>query len=287
MEVAEVETKKKNNTEEISEIDSNTSLYSDFSDEDPHYVPSECSENSVPSESAGDSELSDQEELPVTPPTIKRKVTPKEKVVRKRTRNMDEWIDQKAKTKLNHGTEHINRKGKLIAAREMAAPCKENCRYRCRDKLNEESRQLIFDGFWKLGDHTRQWDFLVRCVKQLEKKQTTVKNANSRRALSREYNFTMDNNSIKICKTMFLNTLGISETFVTTALSKIGTGGIVDMDRRGKHNVRPNKKSEAAMQNIRTHINLFPAVPSHYTRKNSKRKFLEEGLNIAKMCRLY
>ena len=32
---------------------------------------------------------------------------------------------------------------------------------------------------------------------------------------------------------------------------------------------------------------MFPVVPSHYIRKNSNKKYLEEGLNICKMHRLY
>ena len=35
------------------------------------------------------------------------------------------------------------------------------------------------------------------------------------------------------------------------------------------------------------HIRSFPHVPSHYTRKNSQRQYLEHGLNITKMYELY
>lgn len=38
---------------------------------------------------------------------------------------------------------------------------------------------------------------------------------------------------------------------------------------------------------ITEHINSFPTVDSHYIRENSKRKYLESGLSISKMHRLY
>ncbi|KAJ8930295.1 hypothetical protein NQ314_016914 [Rhamnusium bicolor] len=133
-----------------------------------------------------------------------------------------------------------------------------------------------------LGNHTRQWDFLVRGVTQQEKRQITVKNKNSRRKFSRKYKFRINNDEKQICKTMFLNTLGISETFVTTALNKIGEGGIVEQDKRGKHNTRPHKNPEIVIKNIMEHIKLFPLVPSHYTRKKIETNVLGRRLKYIK-----
>ncbi|KAB0805370.1 hypothetical protein PPYR_02340 [Photinus pyralis] len=56
---------------------------------------------------------------------------------------------------------------------------------------------------------------------------------------------------------------------------------------RGKHKTRPHKLKETIRESVRTHIKLFPLVPSHYTRKNSAKMYLEEGLSIQKMYRLY
>ncbi|CAG9838008.1 unnamed protein product [Diabrotica balteata] len=84
---------------------------------------------------------------------------------------------------------------------------------------------------------------------------------------------------------MFLNTFVISETFVSTELKKISDGGTIEADKKGKH--RPHKIPDSVKDNILEHIKLFPLVPSHYTRRNSKRMHLEEGLNISVMHRMY
>nr|CAH7751113.1 unnamed protein product [Callosobruchus chinensis] len=86
---------------------------------------------------------------------------------------------------------------------------------------------------------------------------------------------------------MFLQTLSISQTWVNTALAKIKESGVLQPDKRGKHKVRPHRLSPSIAKSVREHIKLFPLVPSHYIRKNSKRMYLEEGLSIQKMYRLY
>jgi len=46
----------------------------------------------------------------------KRRISPIEKT-RKRTRNVENWLDVKSKAKLNYGVEHLNRKGQIICAK--------------------------------------------------------------------------------------------------------------------------------------------------------------------------
>lgn len=258
-------------------------VLSDYSDIDPNYMPEEAFDSDssdVPNRKV----LTTRQEVPVRG---KRKMTPKEKRGRKRTRNTNDWIDVKAKKELNLGLEHKNRKGKLIPAKEMKNSCKEECRNKCREKISEEDRKELFQEFWKIGDHTRQWDYIARCVKTMNKKQVKNAEGESKRNFSRKYSLILNNNEISVCKTMFLNTHGISEQWVTTALSKIGKTGSLEEDRRGKHSTRPNKIDEDITNSIRQHIQLFPLVPSHYTRKKSTKMYLEEGLNISIMHRLY
>lgn len=58
-------------------------------------------------------------------------------------------------------------------------------------------------------------------------------------------------------------------------------------DKRGRHDNRPNKMNTMTEATIKTHIELFPKVESHYTRATSKREYLSENLNISKMYRIY
>lgn len=84
----------------------------------------------------------------------------------------------------------------------------------------------------------------------------------------------------------FFATLSISESYVDHAL-KHQTGGIfVGEDKRGKHKPH-NKTSKDALDKVRKHIESFPAVEGHYTRKESNRTYLGADLNIARMYQLY
>lgn len=220
-------------------------------------------------------------------PVQKRKMTPRENKVHKRLRDEKTWIDKKAKKQLDFGVEHENRKGNIIQERIMKTGCGDSCRMKCQTKLTEENRQIIFTRFWEIGNHTRQWDFIARFVKTENKKQVTVKNRESRRNFSRQYNFFINDENVQICKKMFLNTLGISEQWITTALSKVNGGGTLTGDLRGLHTSRPNKLNPEINESVIMHIKSFPLVRSHYVRERTDKEYLEAGLTISKMYRMY
>lgn len=267
--------------------------FKDNTDSDPNYEPTENEEsednaNSVYEAPAPREPLGEHNDRNKDKKNKRKRKSAARSNVRKRSRNVLEWIDTKAKILLNQGVEHKNRKEKIIKERKMGTACKEKCRLKCKTKINEEKRQLIFKEFWSTADHTRQWDFIVRNVKEIKTKQVTVSAGSiSRRLNSRNYSFKINKEEVKVCKAMFLNTLGISETWVTTALSKIRGLTTLLADQRGKHNNRPERIKEVIKDSVRNHIIMFPVVPSHYVRKDSKKMYLEEGLNIKKMYRLY
>lgn len=65
------------------------------------------------------------------------------------------------------------------------------------------------------------------------------------------------------------------------------SGGVfIGADKRGKH-IPHNKTKDEDLQKVRQHIESFPAVEGHYTRKASNRKYLGAELNIPKMYQLY
>ena len=61
---------------------------------------------------------------------------------------------------------------------------------------------------------------------------------------------------------------------------------IVSPDCRGK-NTPPNITSDDHRTFVKSHIESFPAVKSHYCQKNSHRKYLDSTLNLTKMYDLY
>jgi hypothetical protein len=53
------------------------------------------------------------------------------------------------------------------------------------------------------------------------------------------------------------------------------------MDRRGKHQPH-NRTPDTEKDTVRQHIEFFPTVESHYTRKDTDRKYLSS--NLSKSC---
>lgn len=77
-------------------------------------------------------------------------------MTRKRQINKNEWLDVKAKTKLDYGEEHVNRIGQLKSKMVMGKKCTDKCRYKCHEKVKEVERIKIFNSYWGLRSHNRQ-----------------------------------------------------------------------------------------------------------------------------------
>lgn len=86
------------------------------------------------------------------------------------------------------------------------------------------------------------------------------------------YHFEVNGKRVKVCKVFFLNTLGVSETVVRTALRKGRTRGFVHQDMRGRH-TPPNKLQESLLDQVKAHITSFPVYQSHYIREKSAKKY--------------
>jgi hypothetical protein len=87
-----------------------------------------------------------------------------------------------------------------------------------------------------------------------------------------------------VCKKYFLATLGVSESFVHNALRNQQGGVYLGTDKRGKHEPH-NKTTKNAMELVQKHIESFPVVEGHYTRKDSNRKWL--GIYHFDFCHSY
>lgn len=158
---------------------------------------------------------------------------------RKRYRKPQNWKVQEANKKRNLGQEYISYSTKkVVQARRMKESCEKlhNCRTKCHLKISENQRQLIFQNFWKLGNHNKHMDFLAKHVKKEQKKVNTVGEKNSRRQFTMNYYFTVRESFIKVCKTFFLNTLNITDIWIRTVMNKLNKNeiGIGSPDNRGK-----------------------------------------------------
>lgn len=228
-----------------------------------------------------------------TPRLSKRKSTKRCDKGRKRSIHVDDWINTKRKRLCNLGQEYTSRKGITKKAREMKASC--NCRLQCARTFTEEIRSELFSNFWNTGSHAKQWQIVAKYVDQKNKKSCTdLENENNRRLHTLHYHLPIKSNVNdttlkKVCKTMFLNTFNISKDFVYTALQKkiINTDFDDFIDGRGRHNNHTRVVTEDMKQTVIDHVNSYPAVESHYIRKDSRKKYLDSSLSFSKMFKMY
>lgn len=208
---------------------------------------------------------------------------------KKRKRQPDTWQCNIRKQKHLAGEEYLSKRKNLIKEKSLGPPCAENCRRKCTNAISQAERENIFRQFWlpsKSIDHKRQ--FVASCVQLtgIKRKRERTGARSNQKTSNKVFTFTVNNVQVEVCQTFFLNTLAVSQTFVSTALSKKGSGGLVDVDKRGRK-VPPNKISPEVKDSIRNHILKFPSIESHYSRERSSKRYLDSNLNISRMYNMY
>ncbi|CAH1183735.1 unnamed protein product [Ceutorhynchus assimilis] len=231
---------------------------------------------------------------------------------RKRKRKVNAWKRNEMKKRRNLGQTYTNTKNEMVPERKLKAACKNTCRLKCVNKISKDMRLSIFSEYWALGDVNRQRDFILRFVdfrkknrQRLRRNQNVQRQEdisdedndvnvgdNSRRKMTYFYHLSSEEGEReKVCQTFFLNTLGISHQVVKTVAAKLNISEnnvvTIDGDNRGRNNITKTRISQRQDFLVKDHINSFEAVESHYTRKDSSKKYLPGSLNISKMFRLY
>lgn len=216
----------------------------------------------------------------------KRKNNEPNKLTRKRLCNPKNWKRNVTKMAVNLGQEYTSpATQKIVPSRSMQRTCGPGCKLKCEEKVSELTRTAFFTEFWKIADHSRKFDFILRHV--IENCVDRNIDKMSRRKYTRKYTINERDKNITVCKTMFLNTLNISSQMVETAFKKIRTGESNLIDKRGTSEKRPRAVEEDKTESVKEHINSFPSVESHYVRKDSNRKYLEESLSLSRMFKMY
>lgn len=202
----------------------------------------------------------------------------------KRVRNEDDWKRNVSKRLRASGEEYVSSRGKVVPKREMGPVCSEKCQWKCGETPADE-RVKLFDVYWAIGDTTGQRQFIINNTQIIQTKRP-IQQESSRRKVSYVYHLNLSGEKRRICKTFFLNTLGIKEDIVYGAVKKLNDCGILERDGRGSHG-KQRCISDLVKEHVRRHIASFPTVPSHYCRKSSNRNYLGSELNMSKMYSLY
>jgi hypothetical protein len=170
---------------------------------------------------------------------LRSEIPPKKlKEAKKRSRKPELWATNVQKKLRNAGQRYRSAKGYIVEARQMGAPC--NCRQQCGTKVNEKNRQVNFSSYWGLGDIVRKRKFIFEHIK-LERPMRAMTKSRAFSRLILHYLDVVNNDNtierIKVCKTMFLSTLDISNTVITTCV-KLNNQCFEDSDKRSKMSIK-------------------------------------------------
>ncbi|CAG9834810.1 unnamed protein product [Diabrotica balteata] len=123
------------------------------------------------------------------------KVSTTRNKTKKRKREPEKWIKNVKKQLKNSGKAYQTVKGRTVPAKKPKPPC-TNCRLKCPEKINEESRLKLFEDFWNIGDLTKQRYYIKTCMGVVKPKYS-LHNANSTRSLNVSYHFTIHAEKIR------------------------------------------------------------------------------------------
>lgn len=132
------------------------------------------------------------------------------------------------------GESYTNRKGQQKDGRDMKeAVCKDGC----KEKIEHDQRQRLFKQFYSLSPDGQD-QFICGCIEENEVKRRRVPvSMDSQRNISRSFFFTVGEEKIRVCKSFFLKTFGISDSRIRTLSKKQRISGVniaID-DQRGRH----------------------------------------------------
>lgn len=201
---------------------------------------------------------SSTENRPDTPTTY-----PKKNKKRKLATIAGNWKQKMNKMLRNTGQAYTNRRQKIIEERKIKPPCGERCRLQCQSKLTHDERALLFKEYWALGAAKRQWEYILKCMSIILPKYRYVRDGAKPRQNNNAFHFKLPGKTVRVCKIFFVNTLGISNSQISTALNKRSnyTNSFPIEDNRGKHNKHP-RKEETIRNGIRAYIETAPKTKS-------------------------
>lgn len=184
----------------------------------------------------------------------------------------------------NLGQSYVTRKG--IKVREKRFSELPTCRMNCKKRIDDTKRKNIFEEFWRIGDYEKRSSYIAGLITTIET-QTSRKKVEGKkhknRIISNKFSLSVNGAKVPICKRCFMLTFDITNRFMTTVIKNKGQSicGMMPGDGRGK-SAPANKTPEEDMELIRKHISIIPAYESHYTRKDSTRKYLPSHYTLKK-----
>lgn len=197
-----------------------------------------------------------------------------------------EWKREANKYKRMKGESYVgfakNESGlyKQTAAKEprkMGPPCcckkgKDTKSLKCSE-FSESSRSEIFEMFWSQMNWDQRKVFVASNVDKITKQRTRTEAETSRREQSYVYWLKHEDMRKRVCKKMFLSTLGLGEWSVRNWLEGSDSG--MHTEVAVMHAERPKKPESDGRNFIAQFLNSLPKMESHYCRASTTKLYLE------------
>lgn len=217
---------------------------------------------------------------------IKREI--KQSYERKNNKNRRERGQEYVSTKT------IVRNGKKIikscvkSARKVGERCK--CcksglsRVFCCDIINELDRSIIFEQFWKLSDEGKRVFIKSHVTTSEIKRKRNIDNSDeTKRKCQHSFHLNVHGTLRRVCKNMFLSSLGIGEKYFRNVISGKASTTVVRNTKKMENVMKGGKKRQrktdvrynSALFFCRGVLKSLPRLPSHYNRKHSKLQYLQ------------
>ncbi|XP_042889610.1 uncharacterized protein LOC122264660 isoform X1 [Penaeus japonicus] len=203
-----------------------------------------------------------------------------------RVNGREQWKKNIRKRKKNLGKSYTTQSGKEIVAKIFKS-VNQCCCQQCFQNLNIKDQENVFTVFWNMGNWNKQTKFIWDHT-EIKTKARKTSDRLSRRLHTRHF-FLPDSsgNKIKVCKTVFLSLLQISNGRLSYTLSKklVAVSDEEPQDRRGLQT--PSNKTPAhALRDAEEYIQSS----SYYNVKRdsgAKMLIVPQGVTIRKLYAAY
>ncbi|XP_050299709.1 uncharacterized protein LOC126738418 [Anthonomus grandis grandis] len=150
--------------------------------------------------------------------------------------------------------------------------CKRSKKRMC-EKFTEEDRKCIFTNFWsKLSWDQRKMYVISHVNRTVTQRKTTLNK--SRRGEPNNYSLTLKDCKYAVCRTLFLNTLGLG-SFTVQSWTKKGDHAMSINQESANLNRARNSPHAEDINYLKDFLKQLPKLPSHYNRANSSKLYLE------------
>ena len=165
--------------------------------------------------------------------------------------------------------------------------CTKSSYRRCQER-KEEDRADIFKEFWSTMDWGQRKRYASSLVDHVPPKYSK-RTAKTKRTGTFIYHLRVRGDKLQVCKTMFMNTLGIGEWCVRDwVLKSVRVHGMhTSPSSRKQHRNTGADKREKVMT-AREFLESLAKLPSHYCRKGSQKLYLETVITSrTHLCKVF